>query len=290
MNGRGDFVRETFCATALVAVVGASALRGQTGDAPSDFGPSAGDYASIQAAIDANPGRRVFVPPGDHRIAERLRIAVDGGGLWGPGRVVQSNPKAPIVHVREAADVLLDGLTLTRPEGGRETGEEAVRVDGARNVSLRNLTLLENHSQAGAVAIFGSEGTEVLHCRIENYMRITVDDRMRSESERRDWGYAFRCIDGTGIVVKESRAALIEGNRGDESGRPANVDGGSIVAGNVVYDPTRGAADDDAASARPRYRYSVFLSPRPDGPRNVHFHANVFHPGEDGVANVPLKP
>jgi len=40
-------------------------------------------------------------------------------------------------------------------------------------------------------------------------MRISVDDRTGSA----DWGYAFHCIDGTGIAVHDSQATLIPGNR-----------------------------------------------------------------------------
>ena len=40
-------------------------------------------------------------------------------------------------------------------------------------------------------------------------MRISIDDRTGSK----DWGYAFHCIDGSGIVVTESQGTLIQGNR-----------------------------------------------------------------------------
>jgi hypothetical protein len=40
-------------------------------------------------------------------------------------------------------------------------------------------------------------------------MAISVDDRTRSA----DWGYAFKCIDGSGIVTSECNATLIQGNR-----------------------------------------------------------------------------
>jgi hypothetical protein len=42
-------------------------------DARTPPGPSAADYPSIQEAICANPGRMVYVPPGDYEIAERIR-------------------------------------------------------------------------------------------------------------------------------------------------------------------------------------------------------------------------
>ncbi|WP_299470048.1 right-handed parallel beta-helix repeat-containing protein, partial [uncultured Gimesia sp.] len=49
----------------------------------------------------------------------------------------------------------------------------------------------------------------IRNCTITNYMRIAVDDRTASP----DWGYAFHCIDGTGIVVNASTGTLIQGNR-----------------------------------------------------------------------------
>src|SRR6185295_17987730 len=47
------------------------------------------DYASIQEAIDGNPGRLLFVPAGDYAISEAIRIKTADSGLWGPGRIVQ---------------------------------------------------------------------------------------------------------------------------------------------------------------------------------------------------------
>jgi hypothetical protein len=42
-----------------------------------------------------------------------------------------------------------------------------------------------------------------------NYSRIAIDDRTRGDL----YGYAFHCIDGSGIVVQYSKGTLIEGNR-----------------------------------------------------------------------------
>ena len=59
---------------------------------PARAGVSTRDYPSIQAAIDANPGRVVEVEPGVHEIRETLRIATEGGGLVGRARIVQLDP------------------------------------------------------------------------------------------------------------------------------------------------------------------------------------------------------
>jgi len=49
----------------------------------------------------------------------------------------------------------------------------------------------------------------VSRCLVRNYMRVSIDDRTDSQ----DWGYAFRCTDGTGIMVSDSTGILIDGNR-----------------------------------------------------------------------------
>jgi hypothetical protein len=454
----------------FLAIGAAVVAEARAAAAEPSLGPNAQAYGSLQEAIDAHPGRVLFVPAGDYSISRRLVISKDGSGLWGPGRIVQTNPDEAILHVEGAADVRLDGLTLLRSEGAQETRAEAVRIDRCRDVTLANLRVVDNLSQAGSVMVSDSTGTNIVHCRIRNYMRIAVDDRTGSS----DWGYAFRCIDGTGIVVKDSRATLLEGNQiietrllptreiqaqhqlgtfvkrsarrgalvGQElwdrgcvdnwhqgsgvlvgggcdqtrllgnhienaaqgidihsdhvvvannivdnafigmkamhgsrnviitsnqflrndlwaiglmpgaashhaAGKPregslsdANLDGGSVVAnnvisdfgygnaawiwgkpdqafdscfpirldagqkpanpsladvavaGNIVYDSNLRAWPDGsgASSAGPRYRYAVFVHPGANGPTNVRFRGNIFHPGRDGVANVALEP
>lgn len=59
-----------------------------------------------------------------------------------------------------------------------------------------------------------------------------------------------------------------------------------LVQGNVVYDPGR----DAALRAAPRYKYAVYVSTKPGGPKGLHFANNLFHSGTAGVANVELKP
>ena len=61
--------------------------------------PSVAGYPSIQAALDANPNRLLFVPAGDYPITEPIRIGGDRSGLFGPGRVIQQNPDSPIIIV-----------------------------------------------------------------------------------------------------------------------------------------------------------------------------------------------
>jgi len=171
--------------------------------------PSAGDYPSIQAAIDANPGRMVYVPPGDYEIAEKIRLTRDRSGLCGPGWIIQTNPDAPIIEVVRAANVEIRGLTLTRPEGRRETRAEGVQAVGCREPVLENLRVLENHSSRSAIGLHGCDGAQVRNCLVRNYHRIDVDDRTKIPY----YGYAFNCIAGFGIEAEHGSRVLIQGNR-----------------------------------------------------------------------------
>lgn len=174
-----------------------------------EFGPSVGDSRSIQEALDANPGQMVFVPAGDHQINEKIRIRTADSGLWGPGRIVQLNPAQPILEIEAASGVRIRDLTLTRPEGRQETTVEGVLALQCRDLVLENLRVIDNRTRSGAIVLRECQGAEIRNCLVQNYMRISIDDRTASE----DWGYAFNCIDGTGIVVEHSTGTLIQGNR-----------------------------------------------------------------------------
>ncbi len=174
------------------------------------LGPSVAGYRSIQEAIQANPGRKLHVPAGDYEVSQKIQIHADNSGLFGPGRIVQTNPELPIIEIERASGVEIRDLTLTRPKGKSETKAEAVLAIDCRDLVLENLRVVDNRTAAAAIALRACAGAQVRHCRILNYMRISIDDRTGSP----DWGYAFRCIDGTGIAVNDgSRAVLIEGNR-----------------------------------------------------------------------------
>src|SRR5262249_6944920 len=97
----------------LVLATGAAAAFAQS--------PSAAEYDSIQAAVDANPGKMVFVPAGDYPISRRITITSNDSGLYGPGCIVQTNPEQPIVRVENARGVRLRDLTLTRPDDHMDT-------------------------------------------------------------------------------------------------------------------------------------------------------------------------
>ena len=167
------------------------------------------DYPSLQEAIDANPGRMVFVPSGDHEISQKLRLHHDHGGLWGSGRIIQTNPDQPVVEVENAAGVELRDVTLTRPEGKQDTRNEGLLVMKCRDVVIENVKVINNRTRAAAISFRETVGSRISHCLVRNYMTLSVDDRTASK----DWGYAFNCIDGTGINIQDSQGTLIEGNR-----------------------------------------------------------------------------
>lgn len=172
-------------------------------------GPSVKAYRSIQESLDANPGRMIYVPAGDYVIAEKIRVRGDNAGLFGPGRIIQTNPDQPIVEIEGAAGIQIRDLTLTRAEGKMETASEAILAIKCRDLVLENLRVLDNRTRSAAVALRECTGSQIRGSLVRNYMRISVDDRTRSA----DWGYAFKCIDGTGIAVSYSKGTLIQGNR-----------------------------------------------------------------------------
>lgn len=172
-------------------------------------GTSVADYDSIQAALDANPDRILFVPAGDYLLSEKLRIRGERAGLFGPGRLIQTNPNHPHLEIENANAAEIRDLTLTRPEGKMETDREAIVAIKCRDLVIENVRVLDNRSRAGTITVRESRDSRISHCLVRNYMRVTIDDRTQSE----DWGYAFNCTDGTGISVSYSTGTLIEGNR-----------------------------------------------------------------------------
>lgn len=171
-----------------------------------------GQPFSIQAALDAQPGTRIHVPAGDHTITEPIRIRHSHSGLFGEGRIIQTNPDAPILSIEGVQDVEVRDLTFTRPSGREETKREGIIATKCRGLVLSGVRVVNNRTRSAAIAVRESRDTDIIHCRVRNYMRITEDDRTGSK----DWGYAFKCIDGTGIAVSYSQGTLISGCRVQE--------------------------------------------------------------------------
>jgi hypothetical protein len=184
--------------------------------AGSAFGPAASDYPSVQEAIDRNPGRRIFVPAGDHEIHEALHLRTNGSGLWGPGRIVQTNPEAAIVDASGVRNIMLQGLTLTRPEGRMETHRPAVFIENSGEIDLNEVQLPDNRGDLATVYIRCCSGVRIQDCLVRNYSRISIDDRRRRPGYP-DFdvvgGYAFNTISGTGIGIRACNGVLLRNNR-----------------------------------------------------------------------------
>ncbi|WP_256199974.1 right-handed parallel beta-helix repeat-containing protein [Verrucomicrobium spinosum] len=179
------------------------ALSGTRGAEPND------PPFSIQAALDASPGTMVHVPAGDHLISAPLRLHHDHSGLYGEGRIIQQNPEVPILIIQDSRDVTVRGLTLTRAKDNEITRAEGVVAIKCRDLVLDGIRVINNRTRSAAIAIRESQGTDIRDCRVRNYMCLTIDDRTNSP----DWGYAFNCIDGTGIAVSYSQGTSITGCR-----------------------------------------------------------------------------
>jgi hypothetical protein len=167
------------------------------------------DYPSIQAAIDANSGRMVLVPAGEHRISEPLLIRADGSGLCGPGTVVQADSDANIISVERVAGVTIEGLTLTRSEDARECVAHGIWAYGCEGLRIESVRVIDNRSARAAIRLESCRNSVVAGCEVLNYKRLSIDDR----TENPGYGYAFRCIDGTGIHVEHCTDVRLAGNR-----------------------------------------------------------------------------
>ncbi|MHB8972892.1 MAG: right-handed parallel beta-helix repeat-containing protein [Pirellulaceae bacterium] len=166
-------------------------------------------YPSIQAAVDANPGQVLWVPGGDYVLSDAVQIRQAGSGLWGPGRLLQSNPNAAVIEIQGACDVRLRDLTLTRSPDQAAVNASAIVATGCKYLSLENLCVLNNRSAAAAIRLQECQHASVVRCVVRNYMTISVDDRSASPH----FGYAFHCIDGTGIAVSSCQDVLLQANR-----------------------------------------------------------------------------
>lgn len=196
----------------LPAVVALAFASSALAGLPSELSVSA--YPSIQAALDANPGRMIFVPAGDYPTEAKIRIHGDNAGLFGPGRIISSNPDQPILEVEHASFAQVRDLTLTRAEGKMDAQKEGIIASDCRELVIDNVRVMDNRSAAASISVRESKGTRISHCLVRNYTRISVDDRTASKDL---YGYAFRCIDGTGIAVSYSTGSLIEGNRVEDN-------------------------------------------------------------------------
>lgn len=171
---------------------------------------SAKDYPTIQAAIDANPGREIHIPAGEHTIEATIRITGEGTSLVGSGRIVMTDPARHILEVEHARQIRIEGLTFTRPEGRMDTLKEGLLISDVHDITIERVKVVDNRTRSGSIRLSQVWNARILNCEIRNYMTIAIDDRTQNAALL---GYAFRCIDGTGIVCDRCRGTLIQGNR-----------------------------------------------------------------------------
>ncbi len=170
---------------------------------------SSADYPSIQDAINAHPGQKIYVPAGTHKIEGAIHLVKDGSGLYGPGRIEQTAPGSSIITIENASDISIEGLTLTRHEPPEWVRAPGIYIGNAERVTVRNVQVTDNHARDASIDIRKSKMVTIKDCTVRNYKCIAIDDRTDSEL----YGYAFRAIDGTGILVSESTGTIIESNR-----------------------------------------------------------------------------
>src|SRR5688572_27596688 len=96
-------------------------------------------YPTLQAAIDANPGRILVIPAGEYTLTTALTIRHDNTELHGPARLIQTNPKQSIVLVENVRRIRLNNLSLTRSEGQQEAEAAGIDVVQCENVELSQL-------------------------------------------------------------------------------------------------------------------------------------------------------
>jgi hypothetical protein len=172
--------------------------------------PSVSEYGSIQEAVDKNPGKVVYVPSGDHSIDRAILLTKEGSGLFGPGRIVQTSTAENIITVESAKDIRIQDLTLTRPEGARDTDWAAINIERSEGIEVSGIRIFENRSPRGCIVVDSCHEVRVNDCAIRNYKTMTIDDRTHNSEL---YGYAFRSVDGTGIKVLRSKGIEITGNR-----------------------------------------------------------------------------
>lgn len=240
---------------------------------------------SLQAQIDAAPGQAIFVPAGEHVLDAPLLLHSDGSGLWGPGTLVQQNPNAVIVRVDHATHVRISGITLARPADA-PAEEPGLLITDSRDVTVDGVSVRDNQCRRGAIEARQSDDVTIRGCSVWNYKRIAIDDRTDSEH----YGYAFRCIDGHGILVENSQHVQLLQNRvvetrwlpTEENARAHQL--GSLVDGmKPTFQGTFGAGPIKAGRVDNWHQGSAILVTGPESSRFIQVVGNMIENAAQGI-------
>jgi hypothetical protein len=167
------------------------------------------DYPSLQAAIDANPGRMIYVPNGDHLLTETIMITTTGTGLCGPGRLVMTDASKDIINVREANDVTIRDIKLFRERGKHDGGRNGIFAAFCEGLTIDGVSVTNNCGENAGLKIEHCTRLAVRNCLVRDYKAMTIDDRTRNPEA----GYAFKCVDGNGMKFMDCKGSHITNNR-----------------------------------------------------------------------------
>ncbi len=184
-------------------------LSGLVAPAPAHADVRSTDYPSLQAAIDANPGRMVYVPNGDHLLTTTVMIKTAGTGLCGPGRLVMTDASKDIINVRDADDVTIRDIKLFRERGKHDGGRNGIFAAGCEGLTIDGVSVVNNCGENAGLKIEHCTRLTVRNCLVRDYKALTIDDRTRNPEA----GYAFKCVDGNGMKFMDCKGAQITNNR-----------------------------------------------------------------------------
>ena len=96
-----------------------------------------------------------------------LRIASHDTGLWGFGRIVQTNPADTILEIEHARGVRIQDITLTRAEGAQDATAPGLFCWDSHDVVIDGVSLAANY-RAQFAKILRTSSYEALVQRIKD--------------------------------------------------------------------------------------------------------------------------
>lgn len=198
-------MRPVICAFAVLL----TCLSALVPPAPAHADVRSTDYPSLQAAIDANPGRVIFVPDGDHPLTETVLIKTTGTGLCGPGRLVMTDATKDIINVRDADDVTIRDIKLFRERGKHDGGRNGIFASGCEGLTIDGVSVINNCGENAGLKIEHCTRLVVRNCLVRDYKALAIDDRTHNPEA----GYAFKCVDGNGMKFMDCKGAQVTNNR-----------------------------------------------------------------------------